>query len=56
MPEVTDYTRSVLAASALPHQDAYDRLLSAGIIKQHSDNRVDFRCELYRRYLSRLLV
>ncbi len=55
LPEVTDYARSVLANSALPHQDAYYRLLSAGIIQQRGDNRVDFRCELYRRYLSRLL-
>ncbi len=55
LPDVADYARAVLAGSALPHQDAYYRLLSAGIIKHPGGGKVDFRCELYRRYLSRLL-
>jgi class 3 adenylate cyclase len=51
LPEVTEYVRSVLAGAAPPHQDAYYRLLSAGIIKQSRAGQVVFRCELYRRYL-----
>jgi hypothetical protein len=51
LPEVTEYVRSVLAGAASPNQDAYYRLLSAGIIKQNRTGDVVFRCELYRRYL-----
>ncbi len=54
--EVSDYVRTVLAGSSQPPQDAYYRLVSAGILQQRGDGRVDFRCELYRRYLSRHLT
>jgi hypothetical protein len=55
LSEVSDYVRCVLAGSALPHQDAYYRLLSAGIVRQNAEGAVVFRCELYRRYLQRFL-
>ena len=56
LPEVSDYAQTVLAGTALPHQDAYYRLLSAGIVRQNSAGEIVFRCALYRRYLQRLLA
>ena len=46
----------VLAGMAAPHQEAYYRLLSAGIVRQNAEGKVVFRCDLYRRYLTRLLA
>lgn len=55
LPEVTEYVKSVLAGGASPNQDAYYRLLSAGIIRQDRAGQVVLRCELYRAYLQRHL-
>ena len=55
IPEVTLYVKSVLAGTAVPQQDAYYRLLSAGIVQQNGEGKVVFRCELYRSYLHRML-
>lgn len=55
LPEVTEYVRSVLAGTAIPQQDTYYRLLSAGIVQQDTEGRVVFRCELYRAYLERMM-
>ena len=54
-PAVVEYVRGLLAGTPRPDQDAYYRLLSAGIIKQNRDGRIVFRCELYRRYLQQLV-
>ncbi len=56
LPEVKEYVHSVLAGGAQAHQDAYYRLLSAGIVRQNEAGKVVFRCELYRRYLARMLA
>lgn len=56
LPEVVDYVRAVLSGTAQPYHDAYYRLLSAGIVAQNTNGMIGFRCELYRRYLQRLLV
>lgn len=55
LPEVTEYVRAILEGHASPHSDAYYRLLSAGIVRQSAEGRAIFRCELYRRYLQRLV-
>lgn len=51
LPEVVEYIRSVSRADARTDQDAYYRLLAAGIVRQDRAGQVAFRCELYRRYL-----
>ena len=56
LPEVSEYVVSALAGSALPHSDAYYRLLSAGIVRQNSAGKVVFRCELYRLYLKKMFA
>ena len=35
----------------LKDADGFHRLLAAGVVHQSGDNRIDFSCELYRRYL-----
>jgi hypothetical protein len=56
LPAVTEYVRSVLAGTAAPQQDSYYRLLSAGIVRQNEFGKVVFRCDLYQKYLARLLA
>jgi hypothetical protein len=56
LPEVTEYVRGVLAETAVPEQDAYYRLLAAGVVRQNDEGKVVFRCELYRSYLQRMLT
>ena len=56
LPEVTEFVRTVLAGTAPPNQEAYYRLQSAGIVRQNTEGKVVFRCELYRLYLQRLLA
>lgn len=53
LPEVTDYIRNVLSGKATlgSNQNAYYRLLAAGVIRQGRDGSVGFRCDVYRRYL-----
>ena len=51
LPGVMEYTRALLGGDARGDQDAYYRLLSAGIIKQTREGRIVFRCDLYQRYL-----
>lgn len=51
LPKVMEYVRGMLAGNVRGDQDAYYRLLSAGIIKQTRDGHIVFRCDLYQRYL-----
>ena len=53
LPEVMHFVKAVLRGDAAPNSDqsSYYRLLAAGVITQRKDGDVDFRCELYRRYL-----
>lgn len=51
LPAVVEYVKAVSAGTARPDQDAYYRLLSAGILRQEMDGTVGFRCALYRQYL-----
>ena len=51
LPGVVEYVRVLLAGSARSDQDAYYRLLAAGIVKQTRDGHVTFRCDLYKRSL-----
>jgi class 3 adenylate cyclase len=55
LAKVTEYVKGILGGTATPNQDAYYRLLTAGIIRQDRAGHVVFRCELYRRYLQRHL-
>ncbi len=41
----------MLSGETPGQQDAYYRLLSAGVIKQDREGQVVFRCALYRQYL-----
>ena len=52
---VTDYVKQVLTGTATPQSDSYYRLLAAGIVRLSSDGSVDFRCQLYRSYLARMV-
>ncbi|MDX1931018.1 MAG: AAA-like domain-containing protein [Capsulimonadales bacterium] len=54
LPEVTRFVRAVLDGSATPNTDqtSYYRLLASGIIQPRRDGTVDFRCSLYRQYLT----
>jgi hypothetical protein len=54
LPSVTDFVRQVLAgiASAATDTPTFDRLNSAGVITQQRNGGIQFRCELYRRYLA----
>jgi hypothetical protein len=51
MPEVLDALRASLESPQLKDADGFHRLLAAGVVYQSGDNKVDFSCELYRRYL-----
>ncbi|BDI31534.1 hypothetical protein CCAX7_35850 [Capsulimonas corticalis] len=51
LPHVAEYIRALLADSAPTDQDAFYRLLAAGIVRQPPGGRPAFRCELYREYL-----
>lgn len=56
LPEVAEYIQAVLAGTAVPQQDSYYRLLSAGIVRQDTEGKIVLRCELYRAYLQRLMA
>jgi serine/threonine protein kinase len=51
MPEVLDALRASLESPQLKDADGFHRLLAAGVVYQSGDNKIDFSCELYRRYL-----
>ncbi len=51
MPEVLDALRASLESPQLKDADGLHRLLAAGVVYQSGDNKIDFSCELYRRYL-----
>jgi hypothetical protein len=51
MPEVMEALRASLESPQLKDADGFHRLLAAGVVYQSGDNRIDFSCELYRRYL-----
>ncbi len=51
MPEVMDALRASLESPQLKDADGFHRLLAAGVVFQSGDNKIDFSCELYRRYL-----
>ena len=53
LPPVLEFVRAVLRGDASPNADqsSFYRLLAAGVIMQRKDGSVDFRCDLYRRYL-----
>ena len=55
LPEVSSFAQALLSGAVPEQQDAYNRLLSAGVVRQNPEGKPVFRCELYRRYLRRLL-
>lgn len=56
LPAVVAAVIGLLNGNPPSDQDAYYRLLAAGIIKQTPDGQTAFRCELYRRHLQRHLL
>ena len=56
LPEVSTFAQSLLAGIVPEQQDPFNRLLTAGVVRQNSEGKPVFRCELYRRYLKRLLA
>jgi class 3 adenylate cyclase/predicted Ser/Thr protein kinase len=56
LPAVLGYARAVLEGGARPSDDAYHRLLEAGVIRQSREGETVFRCELYQRYLRKHLL
>ena len=53
---VAEYARELLTGSIPSSQDAFYRLLAAGIIRQTVGGRPAFRCELYQQYLQQHLA
>src|SRR5438874_1977799 len=51
LPAVREYVKAVLAGNARADQEAYYRLLAAGVVAQDRGGAVVFRCNLYQRYL-----
>lgn len=51
LPEVVEYTRSLLSGAASTDQASFYRLLAAGIVRQTPGGQTTFRCDLYRQYL-----
>ncbi len=51
IPTVRTYVSGILIGSPRPDQDAFYRLLAAGVIEQTQTGEVQFRSQLYRRYL-----
>jgi class 3 adenylate cyclase/predicted Ser/Thr protein kinase len=56
LPAVLEYARAVLEARVRPRDEAYHRLLEAGVIRQSQEGQTLFRCELYQRYLRKYLL
>jgi len=53
LPTVHDALKqSMTHPDMTPQTDGFQRLLSAGVLKQTPDNRIVLACELYRRYLA----
>jgi hypothetical protein len=57
IPAVTAFVRAALAGTATVAGDtpAYDRLHSAGVLRQARDGSLEFRCPLYRQFLEAYL-
>jgi hypothetical protein len=51
LPSVAEYARGLLTDTVPSDQDAFYRLLAAGIVRQTPGGKPAFRCELYRQYL-----
>ncbi len=55
LPSVIEYARELLTGTVPAGQDAFYRLLAAGIIRQTPGGRPAFRCDLYQQYLQQHL-
>ncbi len=54
-PNVLNAIRVSLSMRQQSSSDGVDRLIAAGVLKESSDGNIDLACDLYTRYLSRLL-
>lgn len=52
LPEVLEAMRASLENPQFSDTSGYHRLLASGVVHQTSDNKIAFRNDLYRRYLS----
>ena len=56
LPPVAEYARELLSGEVPADQDAFYRLLAAGIVRASPGGQPQFRCALYREYLQQHLM